>query len=119
MEAYRGLAILTTNHKTALDNAFARRLRFVVHFPFPDERQREALWRSVFPSATPLDALDYAKLARLAVPGGSIRNIALAAAFLAAEAGTAVGMAHLLHAAHAEAAKRDKPVSEAETRGWL
>ncbi|ENO80458.1 ATP-binding protein [Thauera sp. 63] len=119
MEAYRGLAILTTNHKTALDHAFARRLRFVVHFPFPDERQREALWRSVFPSATPLDALDYAKLARLAVPGGSIRNIALAAAFLAAEAGTAVGMAHLLHAAHAEAAKRDKPVSEAETRGWL
>ncbi|MDI3489098.1 MAG: hypothetical protein PWP11_375 [Thauera sp.] len=119
MEAYRGLAILTTNHKTALDNAFARRLRFVVHFPFPDERQREALWRSVFPPATPLDALDYAKLARLAVPGGSIRNIALAAAFLAAEAGTAVGMSHLLHAAHAEAAKRDKPVSEAETRGWL
>jgi len=119
MEAYRGLAILTTNHKAALDTAFARRLRFVVHFPFPDERQREALWRSVFPSATPLDTLDYAKLARLVVPGGSIRNIALAAAFLAAEAGTPVSMAHLLHAAHVEAAKRDKPMSDAETRGWV
>lgn len=119
MEAYRGLAILTTNNKTALDTAFARRLRFVVHFPFPDERQREALWRSVFPPATPLGSLDFAKLARLAVPGGSIRNIALAAAFLAAEAGASVGMAHLLHAAHAEAAKRDKPMSDAETRGWV
>ncbi|MDN6873809.1 ATP-binding protein [Pseudomonas citronellolis] len=119
MEAYRGLAILTTNHKAALDGAFARRLRFVVHFPFPDAAQREALWRGVFPAATPLAALDYAKLARLAVPGGSIRNIALAAAFLAAEAGGAVGMAQLLRAAHLEAAKRDKAISDAETRGWV
>ncbi|MEL7940109.1 ATP-binding protein [Pseudomonas delhiensis] len=119
MEAYRGLAILTTNHKAALDGAFARRLRFVVHFPFPDAAQREALWRGVFPAATPLAGLDYARLARLAVPGGSIRNIALAAAFLAAEAGTAVGMAHLLRAAHLEAAKRDKAISDAETRGWV
>ncbi|MCY1338968.1 ATP-dependent zinc metalloprotease FtsH [compost metagenome] len=119
MEGYRGLAILTTNHKAALDSAFARRLRFVVHFPFPDAVQREALWRGVFPAATPLAALDYAKLARLAVPGGTIRNIALAAAFLAAEAGTAVGMPHLLRAAHIEAAKRDKAISDSETRGWV
>jgi hypothetical protein len=119
MEAYRGLAILTTNHKAALDSAFARRLRFVVHFPFPDQAQREALWRGVFPDATPLEQLDYTKLAHLAVPGGTIRNIALAAAFLAAEAGTAIGMRHLLRAAHIEAAKRDKPISDAETRGWV
>lgn len=119
MEAYRGLAILTTNNKAALDSAFARRLRFVVHFPFPDEAQREALWRAVFPTATPLQPLDYAKLARLAVPGGTVRNIALAAAFLAADAGTAVGMQHLLRAAHIEAAKREKPISESEIRGWV
>lgn len=119
MESYRGLAILTTNHKAALDAAFSRRLSFVVHFPFPDEAQREALWHGVFPPATPLDQLDYRKLARLAVPGGTIRNIALAAAFLAAEAGTPVGMRHLLRAAHIEAAKRDKPISDAETRGWV
>jgi len=119
MESYRGLAILTTNHKAALDSAFARRLRFVVHFPFPDEAQREALWRCVFPAATPLERLDYPKLARLAVPGGTIRNIALSAAFLAAEAGTAVDMAHLLRAAHIEAAKRDKPISDSEIRGWV
>jgi hypothetical protein len=119
MEAYRGLAILTTNHKAALDTAFARRLRFVVHFPFPDQAQREALWRSVFPAATPLEPLDYHKLAHLAVPGGTIRNIALSAAFLAAEAGSPIGMRHLLRAAHIEAAKRDKPISDAETRGWV
>ncbi|WP_137973105.1 ATP-binding protein [Pseudomonas sp. F(2018)] len=119
MEAYRGLAILTTNHKAALDTAFARRLRFVVHFPFPDAAQREALWRGVFPSATPLAELDYAKLARLAVPGGTIRNIALSAAFLAAEARTPVSMQHLLRAAHIDAAKCDKPISDTETRGWV
>jgi hypothetical protein len=118
METYRGLAILTTNHKAALDAAFARRLRFVVHFPFPDQAQREALWRGVFPAATPLASLDYPRLAHLAVPGGTIRNIALSAAFLAAQADTAVNMAHLLRAAHIEAAKRDKPISDSEIRGW-
>ncbi|MEN8175530.1 MAG: ATP-binding protein, partial [Pseudomonadota bacterium] len=119
MEAYHGLAILTTNHKSALDSAFQRRLRFVVHFPFPDAVQREAIWRSVFPKETPLDGLDYAKLARLNVTGGSIRNIALGAAFLAAEDDTPVGMAQLRRAAHFEAAKREKPLSDVETRGWV
>ena len=119
MESYRGLAILTTNHKAALDTAFSRRLRFVVNFPFPDAAQREAIWRSVFPARTPVDLLDFAKLARLNVAGGNIRNIALAAAFLAAEADSPVTMALLRQAAHAEAAKRDKPFSEAETRGWI
>ncbi|TVT51266.1 MAG: ATP-binding protein [Denitromonas halophila] len=119
MEAYRGLAILTTNHKTALDTAFQRRLRFVVHFPYPDAVQREAIWRSIFPAATPLGDLDFVKLARLNATGGNIRNIALSAAFLAAEAGTPVSMAHLLRAAHLEAAKREKSPTDAETRGWV
>ncbi len=119
MEAYRGLAILTTNQKAALDTAFLRRLRFVVQFPFPDAGEREAIWRRVFPAATPTGPLDYAKLARLQMAGGNIRNIALNAAFHAAEAGEPVGMAHLLRAAHAEAAKRERSLSEAETRGWV
>ncbi len=119
METYRGLAILTTNHKAALDPAFQRRLRFVVHFPFPDVTQREAIWRGIFPEATPLDKLDHAKIARLNVAGGNIRNIALSAAFLAADSGTPVTMAHLLHAAHIEAAKHEKTPSDAETRGWV
>jgi len=119
MEAYRGLAILTTNQKTALDTAFQRRLRFVVHFPFPDAAEREAIWRGVFPAATPTRRLDHARLARLHVAGGNIRNIALNAAFHAAEDGEAVGMVHLLRAAHGEAAKRERPFTEAETRGWV
>ncbi|MDB5970546.1 MAG: putative ATPase, family [Hydrocarboniphaga sp.] len=119
MEAHRGLSILTTNLKTALDTAFQRRLRFVVQFPFPDAPQRETLWRGIFPAATPLAALDYAKLARLSAAGGSIRNIALNAAFNAAEAHEAVSMKHLLQATHAEASKRERPLSDAETRGWV
>lgn len=119
MEAYSGLAILTTNHKTALDAAFLRRLRFVVHFPFPDQAQREGIWRTIFPAGVPRAGLDYARLARLDVAGGTIRNIALSAAFLAAEAGTPVGMGELLAAARLEAAKRDTPYSEVETRGWV
>ena len=119
MEAYTGLAILTTNLKTSLDTAFQRRLRFVVQFTFPDTDQREAIWRSVFPAATPTDGLDYRKLAQLQVAGGNIRNIALNAAFLAADAGEAVGMVHLLHAAHGEGAKRERPLIDAETRGWV
>jgi hypothetical protein len=119
MEAYSGLAILTTNHKAALDSAFQRRLRFVVHFPFPDQTQRERIWRAIFPADAPLDGIDYARLARLTVAGGTIRNIALSAAFLAVEAGVPLGMAQLLRGAHLEAAKRERPFSDAETRGWV
>jgi hypothetical protein len=119
MEAYRGLAILTTNLKSALDPAFQRRLRFVVEFPFPDQQQREQIWRGIFPAATPLDRIDHAKLARLNVAGGHIRNIAMNAAFLAAEAGSAVAMPHLLQAARSEAAKRERALSDTETRGWV
>jgi hypothetical protein len=118
MEAYRGLAILTTNMKAALDTAFLRRLRFVAQFPFPDAAQREAIWRNIFPAATPIEDIDYSKLAKLSVAGGNIRNIALNAAFLAAEASEPVRMLHLLQAAHSEAAKRERPLSDAETRGW-
>ena len=119
MEAYRGLAILTTNLKSSLDPAFQRRLRFAVEFPFPDQEQRERIWRGIFPASAPLEGIDPARLARLNVAGGSIRNIALHAAFLAAEARTPLGMAYVLQAARSEAAKRDRPFSDAETRGWL
>ena len=119
MESYCGLAILTTNHKGALDAAFMRRLRFVVQFPFPEAAEREAIWRRAFPALTPTRDLAYAKLARLQVAGGLIQNIALAAAFDAAEAAEPVGMAHLLRAAYAESAKRERAVAEGEVRGWV
>jgi AAA+ superfamily predicted ATPase len=118
MEAYRGLAILATNLQAALDTSFRRRLTFVVHFPFPDQGQREAIWRKAFPARAPQGHLDYGKLAQLSVSGGSIRNIAVNAAFRAAELSEPISMAHLLHAARDEAGKRERPLSDAETRGW-
>ena len=119
MEAYRGLAILTTNMKSALDAAFLRRIRFIVQFPFPDIAQREQIWRRVFPAATPTESLEFSRLARLQVAGGNIRNMALNAAFLAAEADQPVRMAHLLQAARNEYAKLERPLTEAEIGDWL
>ena len=118
MEAYRGLAILTTNQQSALDTAFLRRIRFIVQFPFPDCEQRAEIWRRVFPAATPLADLDWSRLSQLNVAGGNIRNIALHAAFLAAEAGPPVTMAHLLQAARGEYAKLEKPLTAGEIGGW-
>lgn len=118
MEAYRGLAILTTNLKDSLDDAFTRRIRFFVTFPFPDAQQRAEIWRRIFPAATPTDGLDVDKLARLSVTGGSIRNIALQAAFWAADADEPVRMPHLLRAARSEYAKLEKPLTDGEIRGW-
>jgi SpoVK/Ycf46/Vps4 family AAA+-type ATPase len=119
MEAYRGLAILTTNLKGALDTAFLRRIRFVVQFPFPDAAQRAEIWRRIFPHETPLQGVDVNKLARLSVAGGNIRNIAMNAAFLAAEANEPVTMKHLLNAARSESVKVEKPLTDSEVKGWI
>jgi hypothetical protein len=119
MEAYQGLAILTTNLKGALDPAFQRRLRFTVDFPFPDAAQREAIWRSVFPDAMPRGSLDAKKLAQLNVTGGSIRSIALNAAFIAAERDQPLEMEDLVQAARLEVPKMERSLSEAEIRGWV
>ena len=118
MEAYRGIAILTTNMQNSLDPAFQRRLRFVVQFPFPDAASRERIWRGVFPTDAPVANLDYARLAQLNVTGGVIRNIALLAAFLAADEKVPIGMRHVHAAARTEYAKLEKPLVGAETRGW-
>ena len=118
MEEYRGLAVLTTNLKDSLDDAFLRRLRFIVSFPFPDAVQRAGIWRRAFPPATPTEGLDPDRLGTLEVAGGTIRNIALAAAFLAADEGAPVGMQHLLRAARGEFEKLEKPLTMAEVAGW-
>jgi SpoVK/Ycf46/Vps4 family AAA+-type ATPase len=114
MEAYRGLAILTTNLKTVLDKAFLRRIRFVVQFPFPDARQRAEIWKHIFPACTPKENLDWEKLSRMNLAGGSIRNIALNAAFIAADEGVPVSMNHLSQAAGSEYAKLEKQFSLGE-----
>ncbi|MCL4849210.1 MAG: ATP-binding protein [Acidobacteria bacterium] len=114
MEAYRGLAILATNMRSALDEAFMRRLRFVITFPFPGREQRRAIWERIWPEETPVDSLDHDRLARLTLSGGHIANVALNAAFLAAERATAVTMPLVLAAARAEYRKLERPINEAE-----
>ena len=118
MEAYRGLAILTTNRRGAIDAAFLRRIRFVVDFPFPETAQRAEIWRRVFPKTTPTENLRIDRLATLRISGGNIHNIALGAAFLAADAQQPVRMEHLIAAARTEFAKLDLPFAETEVAGW-
>jgi hypothetical protein len=112
MEAYRGLAVLATNKKSALDQAFLRRLRFIVNFPFPNREDRARIWRGVFPAQTPLDELDFNTLARLNLTGGGIHNIAIGAAFMAAKNGSAVSMPLILEAARSEFRKMGLAVNE-------
>jgi hypothetical protein len=116
MEAYRGLAILATNMKSALDQAFMRRLRFIVNFGFPGREERRAIWEGIFPPETPVDGLDLDCLARLNLTGGGIHNIALNAAFLAAQDDAPVTMPLLLDAARAEYRKMGRPIREADFR---
>ena len=119
VESYRGIVLLTTNMQHAMDQAFVRRLRFVVQFPSPGLEEREKIWRGIFPAQAPVADLDYPRLAQLNVPGGVIRNLAFHAAFLAAGEGTSIGMEHLLRSARAEFGKMDRPMNAAELRGWV
>jgi SpoVK/Ycf46/Vps4 family AAA+-type ATPase len=87
IEAFRGFTIVTTNMRHAIDPAFLRRFRFVIDFPMPSEGERLKLWQQVFPEHAPVETIDWTALAALPLSGGSIRNIALGSAFLAAEGG--------------------------------
>ncbi|HSR50674.1 MAG TPA: ATP-binding protein [Acidobacteriota bacterium] len=116
IESYNGLAILATNMKKALDQAFTRRLRFIVNFPFPGQKHREAIWRKVWPEETPTEGLDYARLARFNLTGGSINNIAINAAFAAARSGGPVTMPLVLESAKTEFRKMDRAVNESDFR---
>jgi hypothetical protein len=116
MEAYRGLAILATNFKSSLDAAFMRRLRFIINFPFPTAKERKIMWQKVFPPETPTEDLDFHRLSQFNFTGGSIHNITLNAAFLAAKAGTVINMSLLLAAARTECRKLDRPINEADFR---
>jgi hypothetical protein len=119
LEAFSGLAVLTTNFKENIDTAFLRRIRFHVEFPFPDRATRAQLWRSAFPAAAPLGALDFERLSRLSLTGGHIRNIALNGAFRAASENSRVELRHLADSARGEFKKSEKPVPEVELRALL
>jgi hypothetical protein len=112
MESYRGLAILATNMRSALDTAFVRRIRFIVNFPFPSVAERRTMWTKVFPAGVPRDDLDWDRLASLPATGGMIHNIALNAAFMAAHRALPVSMEMVLEAARTEFRKQDLPIIE-------
>jgi SpoVK/Ycf46/Vps4 family AAA+-type ATPase len=114
MEQHCGVAILATNLRQNLDEAFTRRLAFIVQFPFPDEAHRYRIWTGVWPPSAPLAPdVDLAALAKqLKLSGGSIRNIAVAAAFLAAADGQVVTRAHVFRAAQREFQKLGKSLSD-------
>ena len=114
MEDYGGVAILATNLRHALDDAFLRRLRFIVTFPFPGPAERARLWARAFPAQAPVAELDTERLAKLAASGGMIRNIALNAAFCAAGQGTEVTMELVLAMARIEFRKLERHVSDAD-----
>lgn len=115
MEEHVGTVILASNFRKNIDDAFLRRLHFTIEFPLPDERSRELIWLAAFPTETPLgDDVDFAFLSKFKFTGGNIKNIALAASFLAAEGSCTVKMEHLIKAAKRELQKIGKLFTEAD-----
>lgn len=120
MEEYEGISILATNLRQNLDDAFVRRLTFTIHFPFPEVADRQRIWAGIWPEETPVgDDVDLDVLAqRFKLSGGNIKNVALAAAFLAATGGgEVIRMVHLLQATRREYQKMGKVLSDAELNG--
>jgi len=114
MDEYQGISILATNLRQNLDEAFVRRLHFLVDFPFPEEAERLEIWKRTFPREAPLAAdIDFGFLARkFKITGGNIRNIILASAFIAAEERSPIAMRHLIRASSIEFQKMGKLVVE-------
>lgn len=115
MEEHEGIVILASNFRKNMDDAFLRRLHFTVEFPLPDDRSRENIWRKTFPKETPIAKdVDFAFLSKFKLAGGNIKNVVLAASFLAAENSGAVAMEHIIKAARREYEKIGKLFTEAD-----
>ena len=116
MEAYPGAVILATNFRRNLDEAFVRRLDFVIDFPFPEPHDRRRIWERVLPPAAPVaDDVDLDFLAnQFKLSGGAIRNCSLAAAFSAADEGSRIEMRHLVRAVAQEYAKQGRLTLETD-----
>lgn len=110
MEEFEGVSILTTNLHKNMDDAFVRRMHFTLEFPIPSIKERLLIWENIWPKATPRNLdMDLEFIARkFEITGGSIRNIALSAAFLAAQNGGNVNMDHLIQATRREYKKMGK-----------
>ncbi len=121
MESFDGIAVLTTNLRANLDEAFTRRLDVIAEFPMPDAEQRLALWDRCLGTAIPRDpALDLEFCAgRFELAGGSIRACAVTAAYLAAESRSPLTMDQLVTAVLQEYRKLGRLVLESEFGPWL
>jgi AAA+ superfamily predicted ATPase len=116
MEAYPGAVILATNFKRNIDDAFIRRLDFVVDFPFPEAEDRKRIWQLVLPHQAPIAGdtdLDFLAT-QFKLSGGAIRNCSLAAAFRAADEDGEISMRHLVQAVAQEYAKQGRLTLEAD-----
>ena len=120
MEEYEGIVILATNFRRNMDDAFTRRMHHIVEFPFPDADCRERIWKGLVSPAAPLSSdVNFAFLARqFELSGGNIRNVALAAAFLAAESGGDIRMEHFILGTSRELQKLGKMPSRSEFREY-
>ena len=120
MEEHEGVVILATNLRAISTTAFSRRMHYVIEFPLPGEPDRERLWRGMFPAEAPLgDDVDFAFLARqFALAGGDIRNVALDAAFLAAQNGRTIRMTQLVRAMARQIVKQGRVPSAADFKQY-
>ncbi|HEV2705498.1 MAG TPA: ATP-binding protein [Pyrinomonadaceae bacterium] len=118
IEEFDGIAILATNLRQNMDEAFVRRMQFIVEFPFPDEEYRRRIWQSVFPKEAPVgDDVEFETLARtIRLSGGHIKNIALAGAFYAAADGRRIRTSHLMRAARREYQKLGRKLNDADSK---
>jgi ATPase family associated with various cellular activities (AAA)/Winged helix domain, variant len=116
MEAYPGAVILATNFRRNIDDAFVRRLDFVVDFPFPEAEDRRRIWQLVVPPEAPVaDDADFDFLAaQFKLSGGAIRNCSLAAAFQAADEDAPISMRHLVRAVAQEYGKQGRLTLETD-----
>ncbi len=116
MDEYDGIVILATNLRKNIDEAFSRRMHFALEFPIPDEADRYRIWKSIFPPEVPLDKdIDFEFMAKqFKITGGNIKNIALGAAFLAAEDGGCINIENLVRATKREYQKMGKLCTEGE-----
>ena len=116
IEEFSGITLLATNNINAIDAAFLRRFRFYVQFWEPDENIRYAIWSSVFPKEAPLDNdVDFRELARIFnFTGAIIKNVALQAAYLAAESSRSIGMLEIMVAVRRELEKNRRMLTQDE-----
>jgi hypothetical protein len=115
LESYEGLAILATNLRQNLDEAFTRRLGFLIDFPFPEQEYRQHIWRAHLPEEAPVASdVNLRELAeRYPLAGGNIRNAAIASAYLAAADGGMITMQHIRHAIRREHQKMGRLLDDA------